>query len=87
MPLFLRHGRPGGSLSALHCDSIINFAGQDERFAFISTLGHIRRFQNQKLEQIFFQAYIFEETLFTTGKKHIGLPEDFFSRVPQFSIR
>jgi hypothetical protein len=37
MPLFLRHGRPGGSLSALHCDSIINYAGQDERFAFIST--------------------------------------------------
>ena len=87
MPFFLRHGRPGGSLSALHCDSIINYAGQDERFAFISTLGHIRQDSKIRSWNRFFQAYIFEETLFTTGEKHIGLPEDFFSRVPQFSIR
>ena len=85
MPLFLRHGRPGGSLSALHCDSIINFAGQDERFAFISSLGHIRQdYKIRSWNRFFFQAYIFEETLFTTGKSILDFPRIFSAGYPFF---
>ena len=79
MPLFLRHGRPGGSLSALHCDSIINYAGQDERFAFISTLGHIRQDSKIRSWNRFFSSIYFRRNIIYDWKRHIGLPEDFFS--------
>ena len=84
IPLFLRHGRPGGSLSALHCDSIINYAGQDERFAFISTLGHIDKIPKSEAGTDLFQACIFEETLFTTGKSILDFPRIFSAGYPSF---
>jgi hypothetical protein len=77
MPLFLRHGRPGGSLSALHCDSIINYAGQDERFAFISTLGHIRQDSKIRSWNRFFK-HIFSKKHYLRLEKAYRTSRGFF---------
>ena len=78
MPLFLRHGRPGGSLSALHCDSIINFAGQDERFAFISTLGHIRQDSKIRSWNRFVSSIYFRRNIIYDWRKAYRTARGFF---------